>query len=185
LAVSLAAQDSIRHLFGSVTILLDRSFHIGDIVISGTCEGTIEDVGFRATQIRTPAGHLVTIPNSTLVNNPIENQSRRPAIRRVVTLLVASRTPSDRLRQLLAALNGIFEEESLCGPVHPVIDGAERRPQVHLEDVQAAGLRVAVTYWYAPPTDPNYPAHADRINLRIVEELQRAGVELAEPMPKR
>ena len=101
LAVSLAAQDSLKHLFGSVTILLDRSFRIGDCIVSGSHEGTIEDIGFRSTQIRTPAGHVVTIPNSNLVNNPIENLSRRPAIRRVVTLPIAGRTPSEKLREAL------------------------------------------------------------------------------------
>ena len=53
LAVSLAAQDSLKHLFGSVTILLDRSFRIGDYVISGNHEGTIEDIGFHSTKLRT------------------------------------------------------------------------------------------------------------------------------------
>ena len=182
LAVSLAAQDSLKHLFGSITILLDRSFRIGDYVISGKQEGTIEDIGFRSTKLRTPAGCLVTIPNSNLVNNPIENLSRRPNIRRVVTLLIAGRTPSEKLRQALKAINGVFEEEGIRGPVHPVIDNVERRPLVLFEDIQAGDFKVTVTYWYAPPTDPDYAAHADRVNLRIVEELQKAGVELTQPI---
>lgn len=179
LAVSLAAQDSLKHLFGSITILLDRSFRIGDSVVSSKIEGTIEDIGFRSTKVRTPAGCLVTIPNSNLVNNPIENLSRRPAIRRVVTLLIAGRTPSGKLRQALSAIADMFDEEGIRGPVHPVIDGVERRPQVFLEDIQGGDFKVTVTYWYAPPTDPEYAAHASRVNLRLAEELQKAGVELS------
>ena len=53
------------------------------------------------------------------------------------------------------------------------------------EDIQAGDFKVTVTYWYAPATDPDYSAHAERVNLRIVEELQKAGVELAEPVLKR
>ena len=41
---------------------------------------------------------------------------------------------------------------------------------------------MTVTYWYAPATDPDYAAHAERVNLRIVEVLQKAGVELTQPM---
>jgi MscS family membrane protein len=184
LAVSLAAQDSLKNLFGSLTILLDRSFHIGDSIIFAPHEGTIEDIGFRSTTIRTPGGHTVTIPNSNLVNSPIENLSRRPAIRRVITLPIVGRTPSEKLRQAITALGNLFDEEPIRGPVRPRIDNLERPPRVLLEDIQAGQFRITVTYWYAPPTDPDYPAHAERVNLRIAEELERAGVELAQPLLK-
>jgi MscS family membrane protein len=184
LAVSLAAQDSLKHLFASVTILLDRSFHLGDHIISCGFDGTIEDIGFRSTRIRTAAGHEVTIPNANLVNNPIENLSRRPAIRRVVTLLVPGQTPSEKLREAIRSIGGIFDEEGIRGPVRPMIDYSECPPQVRFEDIQAGGFRLTVAYWYSPATDPDYSAHAERVNLRIVEELQKAGVELVQPMPK-
>lgn len=182
LAVSLAAQDSLRHLFGSVAIVLDHSFRIGDRIISGSYDGTVEDIGFRSTKIRTPAGHLVTIPNSTLVNSALENVSRRPAARRVVTLLIPNRTPSEKVRRAMDALGRVFDEEAIRGPVRPKVNGVERSPQVRFEDIQAGDFRLTVTYWYAPASDPDYAAHAERVNLRIVEELQKAGVELTQPM---
>jgi MscS family membrane protein len=181
LAVSLAAQDSLKQLFGSITIVFDRSFRLGDRVISCGFDGTIEDIGFRSTKIRTLSGHEVTIPNANLVNSPIENVSRRPAVRRIVTLQIAGRTPSDKLRTAIRAINGIFGEEGIRGPVRPFIDHAECPPQVRFEDFQAGDFRVTVTYWYAPATDPDYAAHAERVNLRIVEELEKAGVQLAQP----
>ena len=119
-----------------------------------------------------------------LVNNPIENVSRRPAIRRVVTLLVPSRTPSDKLRPALAIASA---ESSTKNPSAArsirSIDGVECPPQVRFEDVQAGNFKVTVTYCYAPATDPGYAAHAERVNLRIVEELQKAGVELQCDIP--
>jgi MscS family membrane protein len=141
-------------------------------------EGTIEDIGFRASKLRTPAGHLVTIPNSNIVNGPIENVSRRPAVRRVVNLIVAVNTPYEKLCAVIAALEGIFDEEGIRGPVRPTIGAAERLPQVRVDDIQKGGIKLAVTYWYAPSTDPNHAAHTDRVNLRIIEKLQQAGVEL-------
>lgn len=182
IAVSLAAQDSLKHLFGSLTLLLDRPFGIGDRIVSCGFEGTIEDVGFRSTKIRTPAGHLVTVPNSNIVNGPIENISRRPAIRRVVNLMIPIATPSETVRETLAALARIFDEEHIRGPVRPVIGGVERAPQVRLEDIQSDNLKVAITYWYAPANDPGQAAHTDRVNLRIVEVLEKTGVR-AGPSP--
>lgn len=178
LAVSLAAQDSLKNLFASVSILLDRSFRIGDSIVAGTCEGTVEDIGFRSTKVRTPSGHLVTLPNSNLVNNAIVNVSRRPAVRRVVTLSVSGKTPAEKLRGATAALAGIFDEDGIRGPVRPIISGAESLPVVRFEDFLDGKFKLTVTYWYAPATDRGYAAHAERVNLRIVEELQKAGVEL-------
>jgi MscS family membrane protein len=179
LAVSLAAQDSLKNLFGSLSILLDRSFRLGERIISCGCDGTIEDIGFRSTKIRTVDGHLVTIPNSNLVNGTIENVSRRSAARRVISLQIAGGTPNEKLRQALTALAGIFDEEGIRGPVRPTVDGLESVPQVRFEDIRGAAFNLTVTYWYAPASDPDHAAHTERVNLRIVEELQRTGVELA------
>jgi MscS family membrane protein len=184
LAVSLAAQDSLKSLFGSLSILLDHSFRLGDRIISCGCDGTIEDIGFRSTKIRTAAGHLVTIPNSSMVNSTIENVSRRPGVRRIITLQIAGRTPIEKLRQAIQALGGIFDEDGIRGPVRPMIDGAASAPQVRFEDIRGSEFKLSVTYWYAPADDPGYAAHAERVNLRIVEKLQRAGLELAQPTAK-
>ena len=182
LAVSLAAQDTLKQFFGSVAILMDRSFGIGDEVISCGYDGTVEDIGFRSTKLRTGTGHLVTIPNANLAGNPIENVSRRPALCRVVTLLVAGQTPEEKLRGLLSALLAIFDREDIRGPVRPVVQNVACPPQVRFEDIQGGGFRLSVTYWYAPATDPDYAAHAERVNLQIVAALERVGVELIQPM---
>jgi MscS family membrane protein len=179
LAVSLAAQDSLKQLFGSVTILLDRSFRVGDHVVTCGYDGTIEDVGFRSTKLRTSTDRLVTIPNATLVNSAIENLSRRPAHCRAITLALSGRTPSQKIGELREALRGIFDEEAIRSPVHPTVNGVERSPQVRFEDFHGGDFKLTVTYWYAPVTDPGYAAHAEKVNLRIVEELQKAGVEIA------
>jgi MscS family membrane protein len=181
LAVSLAAQDSLKQLFGSITILLDRSFRVGDHVITCGHDGMVEDVGFRSTKIRTSADRLVTIPNATLVNSPIENLSRRQAVSRTITLMISGRTPSPKIRELQEALRAVFDEQAIAGPVHPAINGAERSPQVRFEDFHAGDFKLTVTYWYSPASDPDYAAHAERVNLRIVEELQKAGVEIGKP----
>ncbi len=164
---------------------MDRSFGLGDWINSCGYSGAIEDIGFRSTKIRTLAGNLVTIPNSNLVNSPIENCSRRPVIFRQVTLLISGRTPGDKLRQVIAAIARIFDEDGIRGPVRPVVEGAERTPQVRFDDIQGSDFKLTATYWHVSAPDPEYLAHAERVNLRIVEELQKAGVELAEPLLKK
>ncbi len=77
LALALAAQDTAANLFGSITILMDRPFKIGDVVRVIDVEGTIEEIGFRSTRIRTVYGSLVTIPNSTMAKEKIDNMGAR------------------------------------------------------------------------------------------------------------
>ena len=80
-AVALAAKDTISNLFGSVTVIMDRPFLIGDYVsLDKGLEGTIEEVGFRSTRIRTPYQSLVSIPNNVLANMAIDNFGLRMKI---------------------------------------------------------------------------------------------------------
>ena len=77
LAFALAAKDVIQNLFGSVTVLLDRTFHVGDWVVIGDIEGTVEDIGFRSTKLRTFYNSIVTLPNSKLVTASVDNMGER------------------------------------------------------------------------------------------------------------
>lgn len=88
LALALAAQDAVANLIGSVMIILDRPFSIGDAVKVNDVEGTIESIGFRSTRIRTVYNSLVTIPNSTMAKDKIDNMGLRPfrRIRQVLGL---------------------------------------------------------------------------------------------------
>lgn len=77
LALALAAQDTAANLFGSVTIVADRPFQVGDFIRVSGSEGVVEDLGFRSTRIRTGGKSMVTIPNSTMAKEKIENLGRR------------------------------------------------------------------------------------------------------------
>ena len=73
LAVALAAQDTVKNFIGSLMIIFDRPFMVGDYVIGGGIEGTVEEVGFRSSKIRKIDTSLITVPNNTLTNASMEN----------------------------------------------------------------------------------------------------------------
>ena len=77
LAFAFAAKDTLGNLFGSITLLLDRPFSVGDWIKVGSSEGEVIEVGIRTTLMRTVADTVITMPNSTLVNKSIENFGRR------------------------------------------------------------------------------------------------------------
>jgi MscS family membrane protein len=110
LAASLAAQDALKSFFSTLLLIGERSFRIGDRIAVGGVEGVVEQVGFRATRLRTADGSLLTIPNSSIASAPIDNLSTKTFVRLKATLLVNYDTAPehiialrDRLRQWLLA----------------------------------------------------------------------------------
>jgi len=77
-AVALGAQDLFKNLISGVMILLEKRFHIGDVIkLPGITEGTVEHIGFRSTLIRKFDSTPITIPNYIFAEAPILNYTNR------------------------------------------------------------------------------------------------------------
>jgi MscS family membrane protein len=83
LAVALAAQDTLSNFFGLLKIIFDESFSQGDWIQTSDVEGTVVEIGFISTKIRTFDNALITVPNSKLANTPLKNWNRRTYGRRI------------------------------------------------------------------------------------------------------
>ena len=77
LVLAFASKDAVSNFFGSLTVLFDRPFEIGDWVLTDGIEGTVERVGFRSTRIRTFYNSVITLPNSRLTTAVVDNMGRR------------------------------------------------------------------------------------------------------------
>jgi MscS family membrane protein len=93
LAFALAAQDTVRNFFGSLTVVFDRPFKVGDWVVVAGVEGTVEEVGVRSTRIRTFYNSLISLPNANLINAHVDNYGERRYRRWNPTLGVTYSTP--------------------------------------------------------------------------------------------
>jgi MscS family membrane protein len=105
LALALAAQDTAANVFGSITIVADRPFQIGDWIKVGDTEGIVEDIGFRSTRIRTFYNSLITIPNSTIAKEKIDNMSSRSVIRVRHTIGLTYDATSTQMKSYMQALS--------------------------------------------------------------------------------
>ena len=184
LAISFAAQDMIRNLFGGVTIFLDKPFKSGDRVRYQGYDGFVEKVGFRSTKVRTLIGHLVTIPNGGLTGDAVENISSRATIRRDMNVTIPLDTSRHQIEHAVEIIRGILEEDGVREHVHPLIDGSVLQPRVYFNDINTESLNIRAIYWYAPPEYWDYMAHCQRVNLRIAEEFEHAGIRFAIPARK-
>ena len=108
LAFALAAKDTLSNLFGSIMILIDRPFQIGDWVVIGKQEGTVEEVGLRSTRIRTFYKSQITIPNATLATTNIDNMGRRDYRRIKTYISVQYDTPPDKIEAFLEGIRQVI-----------------------------------------------------------------------------
>lgn len=77
LVLGLALQDSLKNVFGGVTLIMDKAFHIGDKVKLESGEvGSIHDIGLRSTKLVTFDNEIIYIPNGYLANSRIQNYTR-------------------------------------------------------------------------------------------------------------
>lgn len=145
-AVALAAKDTISNLFGSVTVIMDRPFLIGDYVsLDKGLEGTVEEVGFRSTRIRTPHQSLVSIPNNVLANMAIDNFGMRGSRRFKTFLQMEYSTPVEKLEEFCERLR------YLC-KIHPIIN--PDTAQVYVNDMTDKSINILLTVFFKT-TDGN------------------------------
>ena len=95
LAASLAAQDTLKNFFGTLLLIGEHPFRIGEHVAVQGMEGLVESVGFRSTRLRTFDDSLLTIPNSVMAAALIDNRGARTC-RRFRTIVVAGQRDADR-----------------------------------------------------------------------------------------
>lgn len=173
LAIALAAQDTVKNFFGSLVIFADKPFLVGERVVVDNIDGTVEQVGFRSTRIRTLDGNLVTIPNGDLANKSITNIGRRPFIRRVLNVSITYSTPPDKVRRAVEIIKELLANHEGMKPELP--------PRVIFNDYTATALNILVIYWYHPPDFWAFQAFNERFNLALLERFNAEGIEFAFP----
>ncbi|MDC7228445.1 MAG: mechanosensitive ion channel family protein [Spirochaetales bacterium] len=173
LAVALAAQDTLKNFFGSIMIMSDRPFKVGERILVDGYDGTIESIGFRSTRIRTLTGNQVVIPNDKVAQASIENVGRRASIRRLTNITITYSTPPEKVEKALAIIRDILDNHE--GMLQ------ELPPRVYFNEFNADSLNIIVLYWYSPPDYWEYMRFSEEVNLRIMKAFAAEGIEFAFP----
>jgi len=113
IAAALAAQDTMRNLFGGLTVLADRPFQVGDWITVGDVEGTVEKIGFRSTRIRTFRTSLVSVPNATFMDSFVDNIAQREYRRYDTTLHLPLTTPPEAVQAFCEGVRALLQANTL------------------------------------------------------------------------
>lgn len=173
IAVALAAKDSIANFFGTLTILFDKPFQVGERVTIDGYDGVVEDVGIRSTRIRTLTGHLVTIPNEKVVNTATENIAKRQGIRWLTNIGITYTTSPAKVERAVQIIECILKDHEGMDP--------EKPPRVVFNGFNEWSLNIMVIAWYHPPDYWAYQAWLQRTCLQIMAQFEAEGIEFAFP----
>jgi len=173
LAVALAAKDSIANFFGTLTILFDKPFQVGQRIIVDQYDGIVESVGFRSTQIRTLTGHLVTVPNEKLANSSLENIGERPYIRWLTNIGITYDTPPEKIEKAVQMIREILENHEGMKEDFP--------PRVFFNGFNDWSLNIMVIAWYHPPNYWDFQAWLQKTCLEIMRRFETEDIDFAFP----
>lgn len=172
LAFALAAQDTIKNFFGSLMIFVDRPFQVGDWITSGDVDGTVEEVGFRSTRIRTFRDSLMYIPNGVITNQMIDNHGLRVYRRFMTTLSLTYDTPSDRIEIFVEGLKEIVKKHDKTRKDYF---------EIHFNDMASSSLNILFYIFFKVPSWSEELRARHEVLLDIINLADRIGVNFAFP----
>ena len=168
--VTLAAQDTAKNLFGGLVIFIDKPFVVGDWIQMDNYEGTIEDITFRTTRIRTFENALVNIPNAIIADASVTNWSKMEKRRYKTNLCVELDTPLEKLDLLKTRIEKMLQERE------SVYDDSII---VRFDQITDNGINILI-YTYTNSVDyASYLKEVEDINVKIMKILNEENIELA------
>lgn len=170
LAIAMAAKDTLSNLFGGFVIITDAPFTIGELIHTGTIEGIVEDINFRSTRIRTTDQALVTVPNSTLANQPITNLSRMKKRRISFSVSIDLETPRALVNQCVTQIRKLLSED------REVYDEGK---MVYLDEITSSSINLLVQFYVRTTDFEEWLKIKEKFNFALLAILDDEGVELA------
>jgi len=173
MALALSAQDVLKNVFGSIMLILDKPFIVGERIKVKSYDGVVEEIGLRSTKIRLLNGHQASIPNEEMAKTDIENVGRRPFIRRVSSIPLGVNGSAAKAAKAVATVKEILKD-------HEGMD-AEFPPRVWLSEFQRDHLELKMIYWYHPPRYWDYTAHSEKVNQQILDAFEKEEIKISLP----
>lgn len=168
--LTLAAQDTAKNLFGGVVIFLDKPFKVGDYIEANTYRGTVEDITFRSTAIRTLDDSLLHIPNSEMSAVAITNWAEINRRRYKTNLVITLETPLEKVEKVKQEIkNMLSEQEEIFSDTI----------MVNFENILDSGIEVVIIAYANIVSYGEFVKLKERLNYQIMQILSSNAVYLA------
>lgn len=171
LAVALAAQDTLSNLLASFIIFLDKPFKAGDTVNFDDITGTIEKVGFRSTKVRTLEKSLLTVPNKSLTDGPLNNITESPFRRVKFIVGLTYGTTSAQIQTIIDEISAVLKEH----------EETKDDFTVAFSDFGAYSMDIMVLFFVYSNDWEKMVRVKEEINFKIMHIVEKNGCDFAFP----
>lgn len=171
-ALALASQDLIKNFFGGFIVLTDKSFNVGDYIQIDNTVGTVEELGFRSTKIRTIGKELIVVPNSKFTDREVINYSNRENRRASFTVGITYNTPSDKIKDIIEKIKLMLE-------THPKI--LKDSVLVKLDGFGESSINIVIHYLTDTAVYNEFMDIKDDVNFNIINIFEEEGISFALP----
>jgi MscS family membrane protein len=172
IAIAFGAQKTIENVFGSLSLVVDQPFRVGDFVSVDNFLGTVENIGLRSTRFRTLDRTLISIPNGKLADQRLESYEARDRMRLKMTLAIRYGTTRAQMQSVLDGLERVLREHPQIWP--DVVN-------VKLKALGESSLEIDVAAWFMVPTWAEFQQCRQDVLLRFMEVVEGADTAFAFP----
>jgi small-conductance mechanosensitive channel len=172
-AIALAVQNVLGDLFASLSIALDKPFRVGDFLVLGEEKGTVEAIGIKSTRLRSLSGEQIVLSNGDLLKARVRNYGLLYERRVAFGIGIVYETPRELVREVPA----ILERAIRARP-------KTRFDRAHFASLGADSLKYEAVYYVLDSDYNTYMDIQQAINLELLEEFARRGIEFAYPTNK-
>lgn len=169
LALGFALKDILSNFISGLIILTLRPFQLGDQIVIGETEGSVERIELRATLIRTYDGRVVSVPNSETFTSRVTNNTASPIRRASVEVYLGYDVD---LRQVMSAMR-----EAAQGDADVMADPA---PSVRVRDTSPDHVAVEVRFW-TDSRRSDFLLTSSRVRIAVIERFKALGIALPDP----
>ncbi len=170
-AIGFAFKDVFQNLLSGILILLSEPFRIGDQIVSGNFEGTVENIQIRATYIRTYDGRRIVIPNAQLFTNVVTVNTAYTRRRISIDIKLGYAEDIDYAKCIIAdTLNNM-----------PSVAKEPAPPTVVVKDLQDTAVVLNLRWWIDASTQVNVTSSTDEVLTGVKNALKAEGILLPVP----
>jgi small-conductance mechanosensitive channel len=172
-AIALAVQNVLGDLFASLSIALDKPFRVGDFLVIGEEKGTVEQIGIKSTRLRSLSGEQIVMSNGDLLQSRVRNYGLLYERRASFTVGIVYETPIGSVREVPALIEAAIRAQPKT-----------RFDRSHFAGFGEYALKFEAVYFVLDAEYNTYMNIQQAINLQVMEEFSRRGIEFAYPTTK-
>lgn len=172
-AIALAVQNVLGDLFASLSIALDKPFRVGDFLVIGEEKGTVEQIGIKSTRLRSLSGEQIVMSNGDLLKSRVRNYGLLYERRASFAVGIVYETPIEIVREVPALIEAAIRSQPKT-----------RFDRSHFAGFGEYALNFEAVYFVLDAEYNLYMNIQQAINLQVMAEFSRRGIEFAYPTTK-